>query len=191
MKYSLINTNFLPIQQEYFQSPYRRGYKVCHLFKISSTTLEDFGLKIDQEKCDLPLVWSHDSMSITTPLGTIDDESNKAYGDLIECIYCGSPDVIRMGKRKTQCGERQRYQCKSCNRKFVSDPIKGYKATAKLITLSMDLYFKGLSYRKIADTLFQFYDLEVHHETVRRWINTFMKAINKYVATSFWTVAYR
>jgi transposase-like protein len=93
-------------------------------------------------------------MTITAPLGTIDDESNKAYADLIECIYCGSPDIIRMGKRKTQCGERQRYQCKSCDRKFVSDPIKGYKATAKLITLSMDLYFKGLSYRKIADTLF-------------------------------------
>jgi transposase-like protein len=122
-------------------------------------------------------------MSITAPLGTIEDESNKDCDDLVECIYCGFSDVIKMGKRKTQCGERQRYQCKSCNRKFVADPIKGYKATAKLITLSMDLYFKGLSYRKIADTLFQFYDLEVHHETIRRWINTFMKAINKYVAT--------
>ena len=178
-----LTSKFSPNRKEYFQSPNRREYKGCHLYKIGKTTLDDFGLKIDQRKCDLPLVWSNDIMSITAPLGTIDDESNKAYGDLIECIYCGSPDVIWMGKRKTQCGERQRYQCKMCNRKFVADPIKGYKATAKLITLSMDLYFKGLSYRKIADTLFQFYNLEVHHETIRRWINTFMKAINKYVAT--------
>jgi len=51
---------------------------------------------------------------------------------------------IKIGKRKTKCRLRQRYQCKSCNHKFVNDPIKGYKADAKLITLSMDLYFKGL-----------------------------------------------
>lgn len=122
-------------------------------------------------------------MSITTPKETIKDADNKVSDNIIECVYCQSNNVIKIGKRKTKCGDRQRYQCKNCYRKFVNEPIKGYKANAKLITLSMDLYFKGLSYRKISDTLFQFYGLEVHFETVRRWINKFMKAINKYVAT--------
>ena len=175
--------NFSPVQQEYFRSPHKIPYKECNRYKIASTTLEDFGLKIDQRKGKLPLVWSHDRMSITTPKETIKDADNKVSDNIVECIFCGSTDVIRMGKRKTKCGDRQRYQCKNCHRKFVNDPIKGYKADAKLITLSMDLYFKGLSYRKISDTLYQFYGLEVHFETVRRWIKKFMKAINKYVAT--------
>ena len=46
----------------------------------------------------------------------------------------------------------------------------------------MDLYFKGLSYRKIANTIYQFYDIKIHHETVRRWIKTFMAKMNKYVS---------
>lgn len=119
-------------------------------------------------------------MCIKAPKSKIENEYNKDY-DVVKCVYCSSFNVIKIGKRKTKCGLRQRYQCKECNRKFVNDPIKGYKATAKLICLSMDLYFKGLSYRKIADTLFQFYELEVHHETVRRWINKFMDAISRYV----------
>lgn len=39
----------------------------------------------------------------------------------------------------------------------------------------------GLSLRKVADTPEQFYNLDVHHETVRRWIDTFMEKITEYV----------
>lgn len=45
----------------------------------------------------------------------------------------------------------------------------------------MDLYFKGLSFRKIADTIYQFYGIKIHHDTIRRWINKFMDRINKHV----------
>jgi len=177
--------DFSCIQQEYFQLPYNRVYKICNRYKIGKITLETYGLKFNDPRsiCGTPRVRSHDNMSITTPEEIIKDAGNKVSDNIIECVFCHSNDVIRIGKRKTKCGDRQRYQCKNCHRKFVNDPIKGYKATAKLITLSMDLYFKGLSYRKISDTLYQFYGLEVHFETVRRWINKFMKAINKYVAT--------
>jgi len=172
-------------QQEYFQRPNRSAYKVIQRFKISNISLDNFGLKImndPKNATNIQGVGNYDSMSTTAPEPTIENIGNKDY-DVVECAYCGSFAIIKIGKRKTKCGLRQRYQCKECNRKFVNDPIKGHKATAKLITLCMDLYFKGLSYRKIADTLFQFYDLKVHHETVRRWINKFMKAINKYVKT--------
>ncbi len=52
-----------------------------------------------------------------------------------------------------------------------------------MITLSMDLYFKGMSLRKITDTIYQFYNIKIHHETIRRWITTFMKKMNDYVST--------
>ena len=35
--------------------------------------------------------------------------------------------------------------------------------------------------RKIADTIYQFYGIKLHHNTVRRWINTVMGKIKEYV----------
>ncbi|WP_370657058.1 transposase, partial [Klebsiella pneumoniae] len=78
--------------------------------------------------------------------------------------------MIKRGRRKTKAGVRQRYECKECGRRFVPEPVKHRKATAKVIALCMDLYFKGLSTRKIADTLEQFQGMTVSHVTVSRWI---------------------
>ena len=94
---------------------------------------------------------------------------------------CGSFNVIKHGKRKTKQGMRQRYLCKDCRKAFVNDQIKGHKANGQLIALTMDLYYKGLSLRDIADTIYQFYGIKLHHETVRRWINKFMRKINEYI----------
>ena len=45
----------------------------------------------------------------------------------------------------------------------------------------MDLYFKGLSTRKVGDTIYQFYKIKVDHATIIRWINTYMGKINEHV----------
>jgi len=66
-----------------------------------------------------------------------------------KCPFCNSFNIIKHGTRKNKNGVKQRYLCKDCNRTFVLDPVKGHKANGKLIALSMDLYFKGLSFRKI------------------------------------------
>ena len=57
------------------------------------------------------------------------------------------------------------------------------KGNGKIVTLTMDLYFKGLSLRDISDTVYQFYGLKLHHETVRRWIRRFSDIMNNYVDT--------
>lgn len=44
----------------------------------------------------------------------------------------------------------------------------------------MDLYFKGLSLRDISDTLYQFYGVKIHFDTIRRWIQKFTKIMNDY-----------
>ena len=159
------------------------AYKVYNRYKICNTTLEKFGLininNDHQSRMNTPVVWSHDKMDITAPMGTIKEDVDKFFC----CRYCGAQEIIKAGKRKTKCGSRQRYKCKNCHRKFVSDPIKGYKATSKFIILSMVLYFEGLSYRSIKNTFAMVFGLEVHHETIRRWINKFMKAINRYIET--------
>lgn len=96
-----------------------------------------------------------------------------------KCIYCGSENIVKNGNRK----KKQRFLCKSCKRTFVSDPFKKFKGDGKMITLVMDLYFKGISLRKIQDHLKQFYNIKLHHETIRRWVVRFTDIMNSYVNT--------
>ncbi len=98
------------------------------------------------------------------------------------CPECKSHDIIKSGIRKTDFGEAQRYKCKSCGHRFTID--KGFsrmKNEPKAITLSMDLYFKGISYRKVCDHLKQFYGLEVSQTTPMRWVEKYLRILSEYV----------
>jgi transposase-like protein len=101
----------------------------------------------------------------------------------IHCDKCNSYNITKNGNRKTEQGIRQRYRCKDCGNRFTWELIKQRKVNTKMITLTLDLFFKGLSLRKITDTIYQFYNIKIHHETIRRWINCFMKKMNEYVST--------
>ncbi len=98
------------------------------------------------------------------------------------CFYCSSQKVIKRGVRKNKGVQRQRFYCKDCRRYFVADKeFQGIKVTPEMATLCLDLFFKGLSLRKIKDTLQQFYGQRISHETVRSYISVFMEAIDKQV----------
>lgn len=113
---------------------------------------------------------------------TIELENQLTQQEEIRCEKCGTLNIVKNGNRKTESGMRQRYKCQDCGHRFTWDIIKHRKVSGKMVALTMDLYFKGLSYRKIANTIYQFYDMKVHHETVRRWITTFMEKMNNYVS---------
>lgn len=98
------------------------------------------------------------------------------------CGFCQSFKVMKHGKRKCENMIKQRYLCKDCNRTFIGDKyFRKFKGDGKIITLVMDLYFKGLSLRKIQNHLLQFYSFKVNHETIRNWIIRFTKKIAEYV----------
>ena len=99
------------------------------------------------------------------------------------CPYCNAKDLIKSGKRKTQLGKKQRYECKKCKKRFVLSPIPKIKGNTKLVCLAMDCYYKGLSYRDISDQFKQFYGLSISHETIRTWVLRFSKSIEKYTKT--------
>jgi transposase-like protein len=112
------------------------------------------------------------------------DNSFEIVRDLeepVKCVYCGSDNIIKKDKRKNKFGEKQRYLCKYCNRKFVTDVFKKIKGDGKIVTLTMDLFYKGLSLRDISDTIYQFYGLKISHETIRCWITKFTKVMNEFV----------
>lgn len=116
----------------------------------------------------------------------VNDDTLELEDELVKqeiyCDKCHSFNVVKNGNRKTEQGIRQRYKCKDCGNRFTWELIKQRKVSAKMITLTMDLYFKGLSLRKITDTIYQFYNIKIHHETIRRWITTFMGKMNDYVS---------
>jgi len=99
------------------------------------------------------------------------------------CTYCKSDKIVKNGYRKTTIGKRQIYICRKCGRKFVFDVIKKHKGNGKIITLVLDLWFKGVSIRKITEHLQQFYNFKIGKSTIQRWISKFTILLNKYVET--------
>jgi len=98
----------------------------------------------------------------------------------IACKFCGASQIIKYGK----ANNKQVYFCKSCARKFV--PNQGFEGMwydSRIVATTLDLYFKGVSLRKIADHLKQFHGLDVDHSTVYRWISKYTDIIEAYVAT--------
>lgn len=101
------------------------------------------------------------------------------------CRHCKSKNVVKYGIRYTKKkGKVQRYRCNDCNKRFT--PNKGFLYTThtkKMITLALDLYFKGLSLRKISDHFKQFYNTKVSHVTVYFWIRKYSQMISNFVDT--------
>jgi putative transposase len=98
--------------------------------------------------------------------------------DAIKCDSCGSIRIIKYG---FDCG-KQTYFCKDCQHKFREPSIlKKVKFTPELITLSLDLYFSGLSLRKVARNVSDHFDIDLHHSTIYEWIQRYIPKISEYV----------
>ena len=103
------------------------------------------------------------------------------------CAYCKGSYIIKrdkIGKRYAKDRVKQRYRCNDCKRRFIEEKdFQKLKGNAKVTTLMLDLYFKGISLRKISDHLKQFYDLEINASNILRRIQKYSIIINEYVKT--------
>ena len=100
--------------------------------------------------------------------------------DTFGCKFCGSLHVTKYGKKNG----KQNYMCKTCGRKFVLNKgFEGMWYDARIVATTLDLYFKGISLRKISDHLKQFYALEVNFSTVYRWIVKYVEVMEAYIET--------
>jgi len=88
------------------------------------------------------------------------------------CPNCKSSDTVtKRGVFKNRSGPVQCYGCKVCGIRFVlRTDFNGARYRASIIVGALDLFFKGLSLRKISDHLNQQYGIRVTHQTVYRWI---------------------
>ena len=91
--------------------------------------------------------------------------------ELSACDRCHSGNVVQNGRRHNKSGVLARYLCRTCGRRFTgNDGYRKRRADPEKIALSLDLYFRGLSLRKIADHFRQVYRLRLSPMTVYRWI---------------------
>lgn len=107
----------------------------------------------------------------------------ETYQSEVVCKKCGSFNVIKQGIRKNKSGDIQRFLCKECGFKFVvkESGFHKMKNKPKVVTLALDLYFKGISYRKIVDHLKQFYGIKVSHVAIIKWVKKYTQLMKKYV----------
>jgi transposase-like protein len=100
--------------------------------------------------------------------------------DAPKCKFCESIRVIRYGFKSGS----QQFKCKDCQRAFVEEsPFKKLKFDPEIITVCLDLYFKGISLRKISDHLKQMYSIEINFSTIYHWLERYVGAMDDYVST--------
>ncbi len=98
------------------------------------------------------------------------------------CLYCGSAEIVKIGVRHNLQGDIQRFLCNACNRKFVkNEGFEKVKATPKAITIALDLYFKGVSQRKIVEHLKMFEGVKVTQPCVLKWIRKYIGLMKPYL----------
>ncbi len=98
------------------------------------------------------------------------------------CPNCNSNKVVKRGKRKTQNrGLIQRYGCLDCKKRFVED--NGFfkmKNHPKKITCAIDLFYRGVSTRKVQEHFKAFYPHNSSNVTVYRWVVKYSKMISNF-----------
>lgn len=101
----------------------------------------------------------------------------------LECLKCKTQDqIVKDGKRFNKRGEIQKYLCKNCGYRFVVNiGFENAKKNPKIICASIDLYFKGISLRKVADHIKQFYGVSISDNSVLRWVQRFGEVVAPFV----------
>ena len=86
----------------------------------------------------------------------------------VTCPKCTSNNIKKDGKRKTENrGKIQRYRCKDCNFRFViDDGFYRMRNNENKITAGIDLYYKGVSLRKVQEHFQAFYSKNSTHVSV-------------------------
>jgi len=97
------------------------------------------------------------------------------------CPTCKSEEVVKRGFFSSEAhGRQQRYYCKSCDKKFISQmPFYRMRNSPQKITCALDLFCRGLSTRGVQEHFKAFFPHNSDHSTILRWIRKYsMKIAN-------------
>jgi len=100
----------------------------------------------------------------------------------IICEKCKGRNIKKDGVRKTKNrGYVQRYRCKDCSYRFsIDNGFWKMKNHEKKITACINMYYAGMSLRKIQEHLQMFAPKNCHYFTIYRWIVKYSNMISKF-----------
>lgn len=98
------------------------------------------------------------------------------------CPICKSENTIKWTKRKTENrGLIQRYKCKDCNKTFViDDGFFRMRNHPKKITCGIDLFYRGVSTRKVQEHFKAFYPQNSSHKSIYKWVVKYAEMVSNF-----------
>jgi transposase-like protein len=95
----------------------------------------------------------------------------------VRCKHCAFKVVIRWGKRDG----KQRFRCKNCGHTFLDDDCLPRTRTKEdIIVTALDLYFDGLSVRKIQRFIAKNFGVRVSQVTIWKWVQRYVEIVKEY-----------
>ena len=98
------------------------------------------------------------------------------------CPECKSEKVKKRGFRQTENrGKIQRYRCKECHYSFcLDDGFFRMRNSPQKITCAIDLFYRGVSTRKVQEHFKAFYPHNADHSAILMWIKKYAKMISEF-----------
>jgi transposase-like protein len=98
----------------------------------------------------------------------------------MQCKNCESENIVKNGTVKGV----QVYKCKDCGHRFVEgSDFPRMRTQSRIISTSIDLYFEGLSVRKIQTQIKKLFGVDVSQVAVWKWIMKYSTLVSRYVET--------
>ena len=103
----------------------------------------------------------------------------------IKCPHCKRNNIVKRGYFQTEAhGKQQRYFCKDCNKKFIERTgFYKMKNSKQKITLCLDLFYRGVSTRKVQEHLQAFYPKNSTHKSIYKWVIKYGEMIGNFTDT--------
>jgi transposase-like protein len=100
---------------------------------------------------------------------------------MMNCKYCNSENIVKIGKRF----DLQRYLCKSCNHKLYDNnsSLPMMRNNTKVIVTSPNLYYSGLSMRKVVEQIENIFEDHLFQSTIHYWIHKYATLVKEFVDT--------
>lgn len=96
------------------------------------------------------------------------------------CKNCSSVKIVKIGK----VNGKQRYKCKDCGKTFIdNNNFTGMRTQKYIISVSLDLYYEGMSVRKIQRQIEYIFKVKVSQVAIYKWIMKYSKLTKEYVDT--------
>jgi len=98
----------------------------------------------------------------------------------VTCKYCGSQKVVKDGKK----GDRQQYLCKDCKHKFLDgSDFPKMRTESRIISTSLDLFFEGLSARKVQSQIEKIFGICVSQVTIWKCMMKYSSLVSEFIET--------